>query len=143
MRDEKLAEPGAGWRNDLIELAHVKTDQAPLYSYLEDATEVTRDWLKALHAPKVPAQCYTCSTVTTRQVVTAVQGTEIREHAILWTKYQCEACATEHEIRKLQAALNRPADACDPITGQSLALTPEVRERYEAYIREHTQRSAA
>jgi hypothetical protein len=125
-RDERLQEPGAGWRNDLIELGHARESYEPekLASYRADPTDATRAWLTALKAEREhpPEPCWTCPAMTSRRVVGMVEGTEVREHAILWVHPQCERCAKVRELAQYRAIAAKPNAQDDQANGVRMDL---------------------
>lgn len=104
----------------------------PLPAYREDSADATRIWLAALHGSDgVEAEPCACGVVTKRHVVATVIGTPIREHAILLTRAQCDACARQWEIAQLRRSLYTSPFAKD--------LREDLRAGFEARLKELTK----
>lgn len=126
---EKLKEPGAGWRNDLIESAHLKAANP---RERDDGTDFTpgthpadnKAWLDDMHrAPTEAAPCVSCTHPTTRTTVLDVYQQRGRNWA-LRAVHECEGCYRRRMIQRLTQRLTAPD------------VDPEARERLVAQLAE-------
>lgn len=126
---EKLKEPGAGWRNDLIEAAHLKDAMAPERDSGTDFTPGTHPadnkvWLDNMKAPPPePAPCVTCQQPTTRTTVIDVYQQRGRNWAMR-AVHECDGCHRRRQARAIARRLIEPD------------VDPEARERLEAQLQE-------
>lgn len=122
----QLREPGAGWRNDLIESAALKSAMAP---DRDDGTdfvagtdpELNKAWLRSLRCPVplVPGPCAWCQSMTTRAV--AHEGYRVKgRNWALRGVYQCEACADQVARRQLERVAANP-DVLPRLRAEALA----------------------
>lgn len=109
-----LKEPGAGWRNDLIEAQHLKSAMAP---ERDDGTdflagtdpELNKAWLQSLKhpIPITPGPCAWCRATTTRMVAYEMYQVKGRHWAFRGAR-QCEGCANREAIQKLERIAANP-----------------------------------
>ena len=124
--DGKLAEAGAGWRNDLIESAHVKAAMEPDVARDTDFVsgtdpELNRQWLASLKEQPTPGPCVNCQAETTRRIATDIVKVKGRNWGFHWLR-ECEGCGQRRAARKLRARI------------QSGELSAELVAKYQQEI---------
>lgn len=123
--DNKLKEPGAGWRNDLIESAHLRNAMGR-----DESSEATkdRDWILGLKHPpeKKPSPCRHCGTMTTLFWAGACHPDGGQNIAVDVALAICADCHEKLSIWKMKRSL-----ATAP------QLLPHLRESYTQQIVEY------